>query len=353
MTAVQETEVLTDDELPPPTALFPSSQEKDDVAVDSSQKTSVEDKQQTHLSTSVPSLVTSRPWLRFRRSSSSPGRKERSRSPPKATSEDKLEDLAVAARPNVPVDAATEASIEITLSIPKSTESEDLVSPLAEKSVTSLTLPSRPSSSWFGFRRSLKSSSSGSKNVSSSIVSLVKEPVQSETLYQADLLPSATERTAAMEDDWFQEVMSQSTGTTSELVPWLNESGQQDPAENVEKSSCTSRGQSSWFGFKRSSKVASHDDQAWKGQENDDAWLPSAAIAFFEDSSERVDPTIIINTDNEHRNSNGDDIFRTRTRLSTESTIPSVATEDECSDSEGYSKEFEQGATQSFNFLKI
>jgi hypothetical protein len=377
MAAVQESEVLTDDCLPPPIALFLSSpqQETDDddaVVAGSLQKPSNEEQQESSpvdppMSSSPPTMH-SRSWLRFRRSSnSSPVQKDRSCSPSsKLKSEANFEDFSIEARSEVSDDSEGTEAIEITLAIPSASsaeaEAEDSISPLAEKS----TLPCRPGASWFGFRRSSKSSSSKNVNCNSdsltkasaftkayTVPSLTKGSVPSETRHQPELLSSATERTAAMDEDWLQEVMSMSTagGDTGEMAPWLPETGQKDSDENLLKSSSTSLGQSSWFAFKRPK-----DDNAWKTQPS------GASFMSFPDSTEQQagSNTIIINSENEHSNIN--DVFRSRTRLSTESTIPSIATEEpyeetseeeEYSDSEGYAKEFESGAAQSFNFLKI
>jgi len=386
MAAVQESEVLTDDCLSPPIALFSSSPQKetdddDAVVAESQQKPSNEEEHQQESSlvdppmSSSPSTMHSRSWLRFRRSSnSSPGRKDRSRSPSlKLKSEANFEDFSVEARSEVSDDSEGTEAIEITLAIPSASstevEAEDSISPLAEKS----TLPCRPSASWFGLRRSSKSSSK-SKNVNCNVDSLTKASastkastvssltkgsvpsggsIPSGTRHQPELEPSATLLTTALDEDWLQEVMSMSTagGDTGEMKPWLPETGQKDSEENLEKTSGTSLGQSSWFAFKRSK-----DDNEWKN-------LPSgASFMSFPDSTEQeADPnTIIINSKNEHSNIN--DVFRSRTRLLTESTIPSVATEEpyeetseeeEYSDSEGYAKELENGAAQSFSFLKI
>jgi len=384
MAAVQESEVLmTSDILPSPIALFSSPEENDeDIILETQQSPSSNEEEQQDFPpadppvSSSPPTVPSRSWLRFRRSANSPVRKERSQSPPsKLKSEANLEDLSIAAQPEVSDEAGTEA-IEITLSIPPSADNEDSISPLAGKS----TMRSR--SSWLGFRRSLKSSSSKNVNCNadsltkgSAALSLTKGSVPS-------LVPSTTERTAAMDEDWLQEVMSLSTagGDTGDMTPWLPESEQKNSKNvSVEKSSSNSRGQSPWFGFKRSKATSSiiktsrlviasdsedetgiiegRNDNAWKNQQPSVAsWLPGSPITSFLGSTERQSNsnTIIINTNNE----NISDVFRNRIRLSTESTIPSIATEepsegDEYSDSEGYVKEFASGAAQSFNFLKI
>jgi len=375
MTAVQESEVLTDDiVMPPPIKLFSSPQEDDDDAMMESQlPPNNEGAQEVSPVAEIP--LPSRSWLRFRRSAHSPGRKERSRSPPvKLQSEKNLEDLSIAARPEFSDDAGTEA-IEITLSVPSSADSDDSILSVAEKSVQHY----RPSTSWFSFRRSLKSTSLKNLNCNtdsltknSAIPSLTKGSVPS-------LAPSATECTAAMDEDWLQEVMSLSTagGDTVDMSPWIPESGQRDSKANVEKSSSTSRDQSSWFGFKWSKATISNNkasrlvaavdsedengvvegqnDTAWQNQQHSGtSWLPGASIALEKECLN----TIVIN--NEHNNIN--DVIRSRARLSTESTIPSVTTEEpseepleeeEYSDSEGYANEFASGAAQSFNFLKI
>jgi len=386
MAAVQESEVLiTSDILPSPIVLFSSPEENnDDVILESLQlPSSNEEEQKSSLPaepsvSSSPPTVPSRSFFRFRRSSAnSPVRKERSQSPPSELKlEANLEDLSIAAQPEVSDEAGTEA-IEITLSIPPSAENEDSISPLAGKS----TMRSR--SSWLGFRRSSKSSSKNNVSCNadsltkgSAALSLTKGSVPS-------LVPSTTERTAAMDEDWLQEVMSLSTagGDTGDMTPWLPESEQKNlKIVSIEKSSSNSRGQSSpWFGFKRSKATSSNiktsrlviasdsedetgiiegqDGNTWKNQQPSVAsWLPETPITSFLGSTEQHSDSnkIIINTNNE----NISDVFRNRIRLETESTIPSIATEeplegDEYSDSEGYAKEFASGAAQSFNYLEI
>merc|ERR1712238_620485 len=265
MAAVQESEVLiTSDILPSPIVLFSSPEENnDDVILVSLQlPSSNEEEQKSSLPaepsvSSSPPTVPSRSFFRFRRSSAnSPVRKERSQSPPSELKlEANLEDLSIAAQPEVSDEAGTEA-IEITLSIPPSAENEDSISPLAGKS----TMRSR--SSWLGFRRSSKSSSKNNVSCNadsltkgSAALSLTKGSVPS-------LVPSTTERTAAMDEDWLQEVMSLSTagGDTGDMTPWLPESEQKNlKIVSIEKSSSNSRGQSSpWFGFKRSKATSSN-----------------------------------------------------------------------------------------------
>merc|ERR1712238_558857 len=265
MAAVQESEVLiTSDILPSPIVLFSSPEENnDDVILESLQlPSSNEEEQKSYLPaepsvSSSPPTVPSRSFFRFRRSSAnSPVRKERSQSPPSELKlEANLEDLSIAAQPEVSDEAGTEA-IEITLSIPPSAENEDSISPLAGKS----TMRSR--SSWLGFRRSSKSSSKNNVSCNadsltkgSAALSLTKGSVPS-------LVPSTTESTAAMDEDWLQEVMSLSTagGDTGDMTPWFPESEQKNlKIVSIEKSSSNSRGQSSpWFGFKRSKATSSN-----------------------------------------------------------------------------------------------
>lgn len=375
MASVHEMEVLNDDGiLPPPTNLF--SRDVEESTANYVQKSvSSEDKKSesasSDSSTMSPSL-TSRKWFGFRKSSPSPVPKvARAHTPSSLPSEEStFEDLSISAQPEGLPD--TEASIEITLSIPNPVEeSVDSGFPSAEKSaMTSLT--SRPSSSsWFGFRRSSKSSGSKNSNVNQSHSDLLTKGVtQTEIPDHPDLLPAPTERTTAMDDDWLQEVMSQSTGTTQDIDPWLRETGQvTESDETKSKSSVTSRGQASWFGFKRpkASKFISgltsteetedlYENFGWKDHSVDSSWMsPSAANA--PGSTNQDCSTIVINTSNDVDAS--EDIFRPRARLPTESTLPSVTTEEHLPSEEEESfdsdeaKDFDYGAAQSFNFLKI
>jgi len=350
MAAVQETEVLNDvGMLPLPVELFPTSQDVDDDA----KNVGTEEKNDEAASdSSSASPVAPRTWFGFRKS---PVPRERSRSPSSSLSQSTIEDLSIAAQQEGVGETATEASIEITLSIPASVESEDTITSLFEKPATT-SLASRPSSSWFGKLRSTKSS--GSKTISYG-----KESGQSKTLGHPDLKMAPTACTTAMDEDWLQEIMSQSTsGTDPELEAWMN-----GPGKCAEISENASRGQASWFGFKRSkllgsskmTRLASLDttkekfkvesaseNGTWsEGSTTGSYWLPEEANASA--------PSNIVGNNNNETN----DIFHARARLPTESTIPSIATDEpaseEDSESDSYSNDLDFGAAQSFNFLKI
>jgi len=344
MAAVQETEVLTDDGmLPSPTTLFPSS-------LDSGVKTRKPKEEETSSDAFSPSSQITR----FRLFRKSPVQKDRSRSPSIAGSESTFEDPTISALSEGSGEAAMEA-IELTLSIPASGQSDASVSEIAAKPVTT-SLPCRPSSSWFGLRRGSKPS--GSKHSSN------QGPIQSKTDTPA-LLPAPTERTIAMEDDWLQEVMSQSTDNTQDIEPWMNGAEQTNSEDIVEKPMSTSRGQASWFGFKRS-KVYSNKASSFTNTldstsetfaaetaDRDDTWSDGAASGVGNWFPEEVNNASVVPTFEHNEN----DIFHARARLPTESTIPSVSTEEpsdeEQPNSESYSKELDFGAAQSFNFLKI
>eukprot|EP00531_Pseudo-nitzschia_arenysensis_P016853 CAMPEP_0116128558 /NCGR_PEP_ID=MMETSP0329-20121206/7422_1 /TAXON_ID=697910 /ORGANISM="Pseudo-nitzschia arenysensis, Strain B593" /LENGTH=1227 /DNA_ID=CAMNT_0003622701 /DNA_START=1204 /DNA_END=4887 /DNA_ORIENTATION=- len=356
MAAVQETEVLNDaGMLPLPVELFPPIQDVDGDARDF-ETDERNDENKSDSSSGSPQVP--RSWFAFRKS---PVPRDRSRSPSSSFSHSTIEDLSVAAQAEGVGDAATEASIEITLSIPASVESEDTIASLIEKSATT-SLTSRPSSSWFGRLRSSKSS--GSKSISFS-----KESTQSKILGHPDLKMAPTECTTAMDEDWLQEIMSQSTdaGTDQELEAWMNGPRQDKSAETSEKQLAASRGQASWFGFKRSKalgsskmpRLASLDTTkenfkaeaasevgTWsEGSTTGSYWLPEEADALAPSNIERSDSNDV------------NDIFHSRARLPTESTIPSIATdepsEEEHSESGSYSNDLDFGAAQSFNFLKI
>ena len=355
MVAVQETEVLTDDGmLPSPTQLFSPSQNFEYEESKSSQKTKSTEEKDPSLSFSMSPATSSRNWFGFRRSASnSPTPKDQSESGQSSFSESTYEDLSIGAQPEVVAKAATEASIEITLSMPNSAEPTGVTSPLVEKPSTT-SLSCRPSSSWFGFRRSSKFAAPKNDNLNSN--SSGKVSVESEMSCHPDLPPAPTERTAAMDEEWMQEFMNQSASASQGLEPWMS-----GAEENAEKPSSTSRGQASWFGFKRSKATGSNKtsrlDSAMgalksDGQYEDDAWRDSgAAGAYWLEGGANGS----IHENFEH--SNNDDVFHARDRLLTESTIPSITTDEpsvgEGSDSEGCSKDFDFGAAQSFNFLKI
>jgi len=360
MTAVRETRALTDDEmLPKPKLLFPPSTDSESEVIKNPEKiVGAEPKGDGGLS-DIPTTLpqTSRSWFGFRKS---PVPKDRPHSPSSSHSESTFKETSITAQPKILADTANE--FEITLSMPTSAEVEDTIAPLAEKSENT-NLQSRPSSSWFGFRRSSKSSGSECNN--SNTDCLAKDSNCTEDCAHPGLAPAPTERTAVMDDNWLQEVMSQSIGTTQDLDPWMNGKVQTNSGETAEKPSNTSRGQASWFGFKRSKgmnavKTLQHvtsldgtrqilntgypsDDDAWSdGAATGGDWLPEERNESFPTSTEH-------GTD-----SNISGVFHNRARLPTESTIPSVATdEDECTYGESFSKDLDFGAAQSFNFLKI
>lgn len=330
MTAVQESEILNDDLIIPAVELFPVSHEKENV-VGLDPIPDPERETEGPFSSTPPHIPT-RSWLRFRRSSGSPSprRKDRSRSPPsKSQSSDvNVDDQTATARPEVSRNA-TEA-IEVTISIPSPLDStEDSISPLAEKS----TMNARSSSSWFNFRRSLKSSGS-CKNLGSSPCLSAKSPDFPNRESIPSLVPSTTEKTAGTDDEWLQEVMSLSTagGDVGDLSPWLPESGQKEM--KGEKSSNSSR----LFSFKWT-KPSNSVNKVEEININDildnpvgNSWATESNSSFL------------------WNNSGDANEFHNRHRLSTESTIQSVVTEvheeEELADGSDF-------AQQSFNFLKI
>lgn len=353
MAAVQETEVLNDGTaLPLPVELFPSSQHSD-IDATALQTASVDGKvDEGRSDCSSPSIP--RSWFGFRKS---PVQTERSRSPSSSFSHSTLEDLSITARAEGLAGTTTEPSIEITLSMPTSLESEDTISSLMDKPTTT-SLTSRPNGSWIGKLRSLKSS--GSKSSSKYSNAVGKDSAHAKMLGHPDLKPAPTDCTTTMEgDDWLQEVMSQSTTTTQDLEPWKNGHGEAKSAEMSEQQLGDLRGQVSWFGFKRSkattmSRLVSFDttkedfkveapseDGTWsEAASTGGNWLPDDANSFASSNN----------------GSEMNAIFRPRARLPTESTIPSVTTEEleeDHSDSESYSNDLDFGAAQSFNFLKI
>ena len=350
MTAVQETEVLTDGGmLPLPVQLFPPLQGSSvDTTNLKTENTGGKEDEARSDSSSNPPLVP-RSWFGFRKS---PVPRERSRSPSSSFLHSSIEDLSIAAQPEGLADTATEASIEITLSIPASVESDETISSLIEKPVLT-SLASRPSSSsFFGRLRSLKPS--GSKSSNNCVNSLGKYSAQSKILGQPDLKPAPTERTTEMDDDWLQEIMSQSTGgTTQDLEPWMNGTGQAKSVETSEKQLSASQGQASWFAFKRSKGTATKENAKAEDVNQVGTWSDGASTGgyWLPEEANALTPSNIGDNNNDIH-----DIFHTRARLPTESTIPSVATdelEEEHSESESYSNDLDFGAAQSFNFLKI
>lgn len=342
MACVQETEVLNDGGvLPLPVELFPSSHHSnvDTTPLKTASTEGKEDEDRS--SPSIP-----RSWFGLRKS---PVQRDRSHSPSSSFSHSTIEDLSMTARIEGLADAKREPSIEITLSMPASEESVDTIASLLDKSATT-SLPSRPNSSWIGKLRSLKSSGSKSSSKSNA---LGNEPAP-------DLKPAPTDNTTTMEaEDWLQEVMSQSTTTTQDLEPWMNGHGEAKTTELSEKQSGDLRGQASWFGFKRSkatkmSRLVSLDttkeDFKAEAASEDGTWSDAASTGGYwlpEDGNSFA---------GSNNGSETNAIFHPRARLPTESTIPSVTTEEleeEHSDSGSFSNDLDFGAAQSFNFLKI
>jgi hypothetical protein len=212
-----------------------------------------------------------------------------------------------------------------------------------------------------------------------------------------DVCLAGTETTTMVEDDWLQEVVDANSVLSIDEVPssvdlsWLqNDQCTVSPG----KSGTGPKTQSSWFGFKRSktgsrkvSRLAAASEliatdprkpgrmtdsnadltmdnvtrpaDAWpKDSEGRDMQSSHLSPSWYANSSP---PQIhaassncslisdVIDNEGAH-----DNFFPGRARLSTESTLPTVATEErDADDSEDYDDDFDKGMEQNFAFLEI
>mmetsp|Transcript_31861 Transcript_31861/g.77391 ORF Transcript_31861/g.77391 Transcript_31861/m.77391 type:complete len:1190 (-) Transcript_31861:931-4500(-) len=113
----------------------------------------------------------------------------------------------------------------------------------------------KSSLSWFAMRRSK------SPVASKKVVDIAEDSM---TTFVSDLERSATEPTEKSNDDWLQEVMSQSEsqGNVDDISsvgfqPWLDQAdGVSSEREHPSKTMAKSRGQTSWFGLMRRDSTA-------------------------------------------------------------------------------------------------
>jgi hypothetical protein len=341
----------------------------------------------------------SRSWFGFGRRSISPGRMQntsrigrtRSRSPENPASghvalESGPENHILAEQEVTPTDDSD--AIEVSLS--DTVAPYDSVPPASfEQAGTTLTADETSSSySWFGFRRS-KSPSSKWESENNVDLTSGKESL-TEVINDSDVVMSTTEKTDE-DADWLHEVMSQSTGTNNDdlksvdFASWLdhdkNKSETINEATGAENSS-SSRGQTSWFGFKRSkksSRFASVSENVEEKDARESYSKPPEVVSV----DLYLGGDITINRENSWRNgidtnsyikspslgvswflgetrekSSPEEQFFSRSRLPTESTVHSVSTEElaeiqDSSSGEDFAEEFEKGVAQSFAYLEI
>ncbi|KAL3922212.1 MAG: hypothetical protein SGILL_002328 [Bacillariaceae sp.] len=333
----------------------------------------------------------SRSWFGFRRRSLSPSRMAANQAgqgrpsspspesphsgPTVATSgSDDMYDPCVVT-PNTAMDA-------IEVGLPNGFVAEQASFPLTDVSETaalSMSERSGASHSWFLFRKS-KSTKTSSEAPSDEPR---EDPFQLERASdrasdQGDSL-AATGKTDGADENWMQEVMSQSTGTgdndlNSVGFASILDSETGDGESKVLEKPRKSRG-SSWFGFKRSksskpSRLAPVSDAAEDGASsngghklpglvsidnnqkdsminNGNAWTAVAA-STTDSSPSHLGVAWYLGANESGPGSK-------RSRLPTEATVPTVSTEEEGTDSSGkdFTEEFEKGVAQSFAYLEI
>jgi hypothetical protein len=341
--------------------------------------------------------TSSRAWFGFGRRASSPGRaatnNSRHRRTRSCSPESPLSGAGAAASESdpdgtslrteeVPLDGSVHA-IEVALS---TSSLNQVMSPLTEVPEASSSDQDQQAASlsWFGFRRtkSQRNASEASDDPSDlashlgSILESTSEP---------DVVLTTTEKTDATDDDWLQEVMSQSTGTGANddlnsvgLVSLLESDAGLDETEATKECRKSSRGQS-WFGFKRSkshktSRLESVSDAAEDNEVNQDSahshQLPNLVsvnktetISSWtkEVSTRQTKPPplgvswYLGNNRAVASKSDGspEDSSLGRSRLPTESTVPTVSTEEEDDSGGAFTEEFEKGVAQSFAYLEI
>jgi hypothetical protein len=340
---------------------------------------------------------TSRSWFAFGRRSASPGRmaghnssheRPRSRSPESplsgptaATSVTELEEAPLTTH-EVESDASVNA-IEVALF---STTATQVISPLGELPDSSSMLDQHGTSySWFGFRRS-KSQKNATESSDIPLDIPQHSALVSDITGEADVILSGVEKPNTADDDWLQEVMSQSTGhggnddlNSIGFASLLESDAGVDESEDKKEIGKASRGQSSWFGFKRSKsqkppRLEAVLDAVEDNETNSEALqfspqLPelvsidkTQSIAWTKE--EYLSPThspqrgvswYLDSNDHEiaRKHSSSEDSLLSRSRLPTESTVPTILTEEEYDSGVAFTDEFEKGVAQSFAYLEI
>jgi hypothetical protein len=282
-------------------------------------------------------------------------------------------------------------AIEVSLSVPEGDTLDNELQEIANIPGPPVT-SSNSYSSWFVFRRSKSPSSKrGIENEDFQTEDEVQPDTVSDPISDGDGVLSVTEKTEIMEDDWLQEVMTLSATNaphdmqSSDIVSWLDHK-----EENVENSSESARGHTSWFGFKRS-KASSSQKISRLGILEDSPEESESHNNDFEKATDRLPQSVTFNSHairdttiaNEWMKPRGENVVPSphigsswyfggnpqtaernspetsilgRSRLSTESTVPTVATEpEEEADfgGEDFAEEFEKGVAQSFAYLEI
>jgi hypothetical protein len=344
-------------------------------------------------------LSGSRSWFGFARRSNSPSRMQdtsrhgrtRSRSPDSPASGDTAmeseDEYCISTRQQ---SHTFDDSNAIEVSLNNTAASDDG----QESYSTTAAEQTNSSYSWFGFRRSKSPSSKRERdnNVDENGKELASESIISTSAVAAVFSTEKSDEDA----DWLQEVMSQSTGTNNDdlksvdLVSWLDHDRNNNETTGAsDDGPQSSRGQSSWFGFKRSKKASrfasisdtveekespestgilpelvsldfylgkdGHANSYENGQMNETgtgSYIKSPALGVSWFLGEKRDKSL----SDEH-------IFVGRSRLPTESTIHTVSTDepvDEAHDDiqefsfrEDFAEEFEKGVAQSFAYLEI
>jgi hypothetical protein len=326
----------------------------------------------------------SRSWFSFRRRSLSPSRLAGRASSPLYDSPQSGPTAATSGSDDVfdPSDGSRLVSSmdAIEVSLAAVTEDKQLVSPLKEMT-EAYTLSERSgTSSWFNFLRpkSPKPPSDAADETREDLLRM--ERISDHASDQGDSM-AATGKTNGTDDDWLHEVMSQSTGTGDDVNSMgfasLLDADASIGEAKPEKSK-KSRG-SSWFGFKRSkSSKASKlepvsDDPEGSAnlklpglvsvdisQSTDDAWSQVASGNPYTSSPPPLGVSwyLGVNDNVTHRrSSSNEEPALARSRLPTESTVPTVSTEEaeEDTDNSGkdFAEEFEKGVAQSFAYLEI
>jgi hypothetical protein len=348
--------------------------------------------------TPAAELSGSRSWFGFGRRSNSPGRmletsrhgRTRSRSPESPASGD----TALESEAEYSVTAqqqlfASDDSNAIEVSLNNMTTSDD------GQGSNSSTIAEQTSNSysWFGFRRS--KSPSSKREADNNLDETGKASSTSESIISTSGVAALSSTEKSDEDaDWLHEVMSQSTGTnnddlkSADYVSWLDHDKDEINTASDEGPQ-SSRGQSSWFGFKRSKKTsrfASVSDYVEEKESQESTGKPPELVSvdFYlgkdgqtnnyengrmnetDTGNYMKSPTLGVSWflgEKGDKSLPEDHFFVGRSRLPTESTIHTVSTDEpvdeadddiqEISSGEDFTEEFEKGVAQSFAYLEI
>ncbi|KAG7337988.1 hypothetical protein IV203_020640 [Nitzschia inconspicua] len=341
----------------------------------------------------VDDAPSSRTWFGFGRRSTSPGRtdgntsrhgRSRSLSPESPfsgqTAATNVSEVGETTRNTheVTTTAAVDA-IEIALSA--STGSQ-MISALSEvdHSWPLASAQTENSYTWFGFRRSKSHRNTGESHDDQPV------PFESvnESSSEPDVVLTTTEKTDTTDDGWLQEVMSQSTGqganddlNSVDFASLLESDVRTDEPKTTKENLKSGRGQSSWFGFKRSKThktsglecvtdspeeiecsqefvqpitlphLVAVDKSSASGCEKGDNYQTIPAQLGVTWNLGNSSPVTPKNCDFP------DESILSRSRLPTESTVPTVSMEEEDDSAGAFTEEFEKGVAQSFAYLEI